>query len=65
VADVKRQDQEPVALVELLDAAAVATPGQLVDVLHERGDAIVVDPLWSPYDTNELPFLIAWTKARR
>src|SRR6266508_637281 len=41
----KRQDQAEVPLIELLDAAGVATPGALVDLLAQRGDAVVVDAL--------------------
>lgn len=43
----RKRDSEdgPVALTELLAAAAVATPGQLVDALSQRGDAVVVDSL--------------------
>jgi hypothetical protein len=41
----RRQDPaDSVPLVELLEAADVGTPGQLVDLLSERGDAVVVDP---------------------
>jgi hypothetical protein len=42
----KRQDDPAsVPLVDLLEAADVATPGALIDLLAERGDAVLVDPL--------------------
>lgn len=40
-----RQGQDPVPLVELLEAADVDTPGQAVDALAERGFGVVVDDL--------------------
>lgn len=40
----QRQDG-PVPLVELLEAAAVDTPGALLDAITERGDGVLLDPL--------------------
>ena len=39
---VRRRQDDSVPLTELLDAAGVGTPGQLVDFLAERGDAVVI-----------------------
>lgn len=41
----KRQEGDPVPLVELLEAAEVTTAGQLVDMAYERGWAVTVDAL--------------------